>query len=36
MRKIKKTNSKLRNFGKKIIPHIYIFLKQLLDIFRIH
>jgi len=33
-KKIKKTNSKLLNL-KKIISHIYIFLKELLEIFRI-
>jgi len=30
-KKIKKTNSKLQNFEKKIILHIYIFLKELLE-----
>jgi len=32
----KKQNSKLWNFGEKIISDIYIFLRQLLEISRIH
>ena len=32
---IEKTKSELQNFEKKIISHIYIFLKELLEISRI-
>jgi len=33
--KIKKINTKLQNFQKKIISHMYIFVKELLEINRI-
>jgi len=33
--KIKKINSKPRNFQKQIISHTYIFVKELLEISRI-
>jgi len=35
MKNTKKTNSKSWNFGKKIISHIYIFLKELQQFSRI-
>jgi len=35
IKKIKKTNSKPRNFEKKNISHIYLFVKELLEISRI-